>query len=241
MTLDDCETMFPSRVASLALVNKGTATIDTTALASCVAAYNLTATSCTFSALMTGCNGVFVGTKGENDPCGVGGNPSTPGVNECKRSGGVELCVWTEDSSDPTVTGTCHKAPHGKNGDACASSCPSGQDCSADFYTSPGPGPVICFEDDGLYCNWATSTGTCAPIVAQGGSCSDDPSACASTTYCDSAAATPTCKAAGTLGQPCSLSGSACLSHYSCGPDGKCAEPAFAYESTCAGSPPVPY
>ena len=240
MALDDCETMFPSRIATLALVNKGTVTIDSTALAACVAAYRLVATACVYAPLVTGCSGVFVGTKAESAPCGVGGNPFTPGRNECRKSGGAELCVWTGDSTDPTVTGACHKAPRGGKGDACASSCPSGQDCSADFFTSPGTVPVLCFEDDGLYCNWATSSGTCAPIVAQGGSCAVDPSECASNTYCDSTAATPVCKAAGTLGQSCTLSGSTCLSQYVCGANDTCVDPDFAYESTCTGSPPVP-
>ena len=231
--------MFPSRITTVKFVNKGTVTIDSTALAACIAAYNQTATTCASIPLTAACTGVFVGTKAENEPCGIGGVPGTSGVSECKASGGPESCVWTGDSNDPAVTGVCQKIVRGKNGDPCASSCASGQDCSFDVYGSSGPAVAVCFEDDGLYCAFGSSESACAPIVAQGGSCAADSSSCASTTYCDYT--TSKCKASGTIGQSCASLGSMCLSELVCGLDRKCADPGLASESACTGIPPAPY
>jgi hypothetical protein len=239
-SLGDCESSFPSRLPVIALVSKGTVSIDNTALAACIAAYNQTATACTFGALVTGCMGVFAGTKAEGAPCGVGGIPKTDGVHECKPSSGPEMCLWTGDSSDPTVTGVCHKPDHGKSGDACAFGCPSGQDCSSDFSASATDATAICFEDDGVYCNTTVSPSVCTPIVTKGGSCAADSMSCASTSYCDST--TSKCTAAGTIGQLCSAPGSQCLTSLACGSDGKCADPVFGSDSsTCTGYPPEPY
>jgi hypothetical protein len=150
--------------------------------------------------------------------------------------------VWTGDSSDPTATSTCHKPVHGNSGDACIGDCPSNsQDCSFDLLTSPGPIDSVCFEADGLYCNSTGASPVCSPRVANGASCAADSTACASSSYCDSSGATPTCKAAGTLGQSCSNTGSQCQAQYVCGTDTKCDDPGFAFDSTCAGNPPVPY
>ena len=86
-SLDDCESNFPSRIAAIALV--GSVTVDSTALAACIAGCNRTATTCAFAPIATACNGVFVGTKAEGDPCGVGGSPPTGGVQECNASDGL--------------------------------------------------------------------------------------------------------------------------------------------------------
>ena len=239
-TLDDCEAKFQSRVPALAFVNKGTVTIDNTALAACIDGYNQVATTCTMSSLAAACKGVFVGTKAEGAPCGVGGVPMVVGVPECKSNGGAQECVWTGDSNDPTVTGVCRTPVHGKSGDSCASSCVSAQDCEFDLLTSSSSPTAVCFEDDGLYCNFATNPSTCTPIVGLAGSCATDPSSCGSTATCDST--TSKCKAAATLGQSCSYTGGdMCLSALVCNSAGKCAAPGLAYEGSCSGTPPYPY
>jgi hypothetical protein len=237
--------MFPSRLHTLAFVNKGTVKIDSTALAACIAAYNQTATTCAYHSLVTACRGVFVGTKAENEPCGVGGSNAS-GVYECQKSDGPEKCTWTGDPSSPAVTGVCHRLVHGKNGDPCDSSCASGEECSVDTFGSSSLTLAMCFEDDGLYCGFGASGDACAPIVAQGESCVADYPAgpfsvlgsCASTSYCDPVALE--CKAAGTIGQSCSSFDSACLRGLTCAEDGKCADLGFASWFTCEGEPPAP-
>lgn len=242
-SLGDCEAKFPSRVPSIAFVNKGTVTINNVALAACTAAYNQTATTCAFSPLETACRGVFVGTKAEGASCGVGGVPMTSGSRECKAGGGAEECVWTGDSNDPTVTGVCHTPPHGKNGDPCDATCESGDDCTTEVLTNQAnPPTAVCFENEGLYCKFDGNGGSiCAPIVPPGGSCADDSMACGSAGYCDSTSGTPKCKVAGTIGQSCATLGTRCLSSLVCAPSGKCADQGFAFDTRCSGTPPFPY
>ena len=239
-TLDDCETAFPSRLATLPFVNKGTVTIDNTALAACIESYNQTATTCTINPVVTACKGVFVGKQVEGAPCGVGGIPMVSGISECNSGGGAEECVWTGNANDPTVTGVCHAPARGKAGDPCTTSCVSPQDfCTFDLLSSPSDPTAICFEEDNLYCS-STTPSTCAPIVAVGGSCAADPNSCVGSAVCDST--TLKCKARATLGQSCSLAGAfPCLNTLVCTSAGKCAEPGFAYDGTCAGVPDYPY
>ena len=239
-SLDDCETRFPSRLATLALVNKGTVTIDNTALAACIESYKQTATACTINPVYAACKGVFVGTQVEGAPCGVGGIPMVSGISECKSAGGAEECVWTGNVNDPTVTGVCHTPAHGKSGDPCATSCVTSKDCTFDVLTSPGDPTAVCFEEDGLFCTSSTTPSTCAPMVGVGGSCTVDPMSCVDKTVCDNT--TLKCKARATLGQSCSLAGSfPCLNGLVCTSAGKCAEPEFAYNQSCSGFPDYPY
>ena len=240
-TLDDCEAAFPSRLTTLALVNKGTVTIDNTALAACIESYNQTASACTVNPVLAACKDVFVGTKAEGASCGVGGVPMVSGAGECKSDGGAEECVWTGNANDPTVTGVCHTPAHGKNGDTCTTSCVSPQDyCTFDVLISPSDPTAICFEEDGLYCSTTTNPSTCVPIVAVGGSCAADQNSCVSSAICDNS--TLKCRARATLGQSCSYtSGYACLNTLVCTSAGKCAEPEFAYDRTCSGVPDYPY
>ena len=244
--LTDCEAKFPVRLKPLALVDKGTVIIDKTALAACIAAYNQTATACTLNNLAPACRGVFVGTKAEGEPCGYGGDPTTggtitEGVHECKASGGPELCVWTGDMTVSGATGTCHKPPHGKIGDPCIGSCQSGDEWLSDTVSLTSV-LTVCFEDDGLYCRWGSNF-VCAPIVANGGDCTDD-SACASTSFCDSK--TKTCMTAGTLGQSCAANALQCSHDLACGANNQCTEPIFGVFGSegdphdCSGLPPVP-
>jgi hypothetical protein len=234
----DCEAEFSARLKPLALVDKGTVIIDQTALAACIAAYNQTATACTVNNLAPACRGVFVGTKAEGEPCGYAGEPRTEGAHECKASGGPEMCVWGDELAVPGGTGTCHKAPHGKIGDPCFSSCASGDDWLSDpiHMTSV---PTVCFEDDGLYCT-QSSNAVCAPIVAKGGYCTVD-SACASASFCDSN--TQTCMTAGTFGQSCAANGLQCSQDLACDANNQCTEPVFSFDNDphlCSGWPTVP-
>ena len=236
--LTDCEAKFPTRLLPHAPVDKGTIIIDTTALAACIAAYNQTATACTLNNLAPACQGVFVGTKAEGEPCGYGGEPATWGAHECKASGGAELCVWTSPVGVPGATGTCHKAPHGKIGDYCFGSCASGEEWLSDAIQMTSV-PAVCFEDDGLYCTW-DSNRVCAPIVANGGACTVDP-ACVSASFCDSK--TQTCMTAGTFGQSCAANGLHCSNDLACDANNQCTEPVFGFDSNpqdCDGWPTVP-
>lgn len=239
-SLADCETRFQARLPGMAFVAKGTEVIDNAALASCIAGYKETVTTCAFNPLETACAGVFIGTKAEGAACGAGGIPMTGGAGECKAGGRGEMCLWTGDANASTTTGTCRALVHGKAGDPCATSCPNNDDCVFDLLTSPGYPTAACFESDGLYCVAAGASSVCKPIVAPGGSCEDDQMACASDTYCDTSVMPAVCKVSGTLGQACSTGGVRCGRSLECGTDNRCDDLGFAYETTCSGTPPFP-
>jgi hypothetical protein len=233
--LADCETQFQSRVRSLALVNKGTVVIDSSGLATCIAAYTKAATLCSFYDVVDGCGGVFVGTKPDGQLCGSG---NQSGGLECDSNGGPKMCFWTQSPSDPSITGTCMPIPHGKQGDACVTTCYKGDDCSGDLYAWTGADTANCFETDGLYCKHEDNgVATCAPLLPHGATCSTAAyDACGSGNYCDWNDST--CKASATIGQSCQTI--ACLSRFQCGTDQKCANVPLANDEVCAGNPAVP-
>jgi len=237
-TLNDCETKFQSRLAPLDKVAAGTETIDGLALSACIAGYRATASTCAFQPLEAACKGVFVGTKPEGAPCGVGGTPWISAQGECLITGRVTECVWTGDVNVSTTTGTCHTAARAKAGEPCAVSCGKNDSCTFDLVTSTDSPTAACLEEDGLYC---ASSSVCAPIVATGGSCEDDLSSCASTDYCDTSSSPAKCRTAAKLGESCG-SGTQCANDMSleCGTSNKCEDLGFAFELTCGGNPPFP-
>jgi hypothetical protein len=230
-SLADCESQFVKHNQQFGLVTLGEATIDSKVVAACKAAFDEAASSCSANAVYSVCSGILVGKQGENAPCGKGGTPMIAGGRACDHSAGATACMWTGDSNDPAVTGTCRKIAHGKKGDACLYTCESGDDCS--FEQLGGPNDTLatlCFEDDGFVCSGETDPATCQPVIAQGSSCSARPDGCKSTDYCDSVS--KTCKAASTAGQSCLYS--SCLKSLSCGADKKCTEPFWELASDSA-------
>ena len=218
MMLTDCETAFASRQVALASVEQGTVEVDSAALARCKAAYQQAASACDQSAVINGCQGVFLGTKNENEPC----NNSY----ECKRDQGPMTCLFVDNATP----GACKKVPHGKSGDACTSTCRTGDDCSSQTYGAADSNLTMCFEADGLYCDYLGDSVVCKPLVALGGDCSTS-DACGTLGVCDT-----TCKASGGLHAPC---GAGCRHDLQCIAD-QCEEPSLTIGSSCLGYPPAP-
>jgi len=202
-------------------VSLGQATTNPAAVGACEAAYAQAAITCTTKQVLAACTGLFVGLQDENQPCGKGGNPSVPGAPACKQTGGPEICLWTaQDTSDPSVAGVCKKMARGKLGDPCVSTCAAGEDCSSDELTDPSDTNVTwCFEADGLYCSYQTTTPSCSSIVAVGSSCAADSEACGGASSCD---VDSICRAKSGLGQRCSTN--PCLRPYTCGTSNTCEE-----------------
>jgi hypothetical protein len=134
--------------------------------------------------VVDGCGGVFVGTKPDGQLCGSG---NQSGGLECDPNGGPKMCFWTQSPSNPSITGTCMPIPHGKQGDACVTTCYKGDDCSGDLYAWTGADTANCFETEGLYCKHEDNgVATCAPLLPHGAACSTtDYDACGSGNYCD--------------------------------------------------------
>jgi hypothetical protein len=216
-TLTDCESAFPSNNATVASLASGAATLDPTALAACLAAYQAAATSCNENPVLSACRGVVIGTRPENAPCTNGA--------ECLRVGGSNTCLITEQNG---TVGVCRKIAHHKAGDACDFTCRKGEDCTSSTY---GDAPLdLCFEDDGVYCDYLHEPATCKSILTLGAACTDD-EACGSTGFCQT-----TCQKRGVEGDPCTR----CLDSLSC-INGKCQSPPFASANTCEGRSLGPY
>jgi hypothetical protein len=204
--LDDCETMLGTQYYAVPGVVKGTTTVSSTVLSACVAAYQAAATSCVLTGVETACQGLYVGTKGDNEPCTT--------VLDCRQDQGTATCFKVQTASGVTPdTGTCKKIPHGARGDACLSDCLAGNSCLSDTISGDGqPAPVLCFETDGFYCSYGSDKAVCTPIVATNGSCMLD-NECGGASYCDFDSMT--CLKRPALGGDCTFS-SACPSQSLC-------------------------
>ena len=218
-TLTDCETEFATRQSALASVDKGSVAVDRAALAKCSAAYQQAAANCDQSALLSACNGVFLGTKAAGEACS--------NVYECARTAGPMVCLFANDAT----IGVCKRVPQGKAGDACLGSCPAGEDCSSVTAGTSDTNLTLCFEQDGLYCDTSSSNPLCKSLIAAGDNCTSD-DACGSARLCDT-----TCQARGSLNAAC---GAGCLRELTCGNDDKCHAPSLANGGVCSGYPPAP-
>jgi hypothetical protein len=217
---DMCESSYAAQSPNLASLAAGLVTLDPDVLAKCQAAY-AGAGQCDLNTVVAACQGLFLGTRAVNEPCTQG--------YDCDRSQGEMTCLIAGDCNDNPM-GVCAPVPHAKEGETCLSTCYSGEDCSS---TTCGIGDTnaLCFEDDGLYCEYFDSGAICKPITPLGSTCSSSGSQeCGSEAYCD-----VTCKPLSKLGEAC---GYGCRHELQCGPDTKCVDPVWNDEYSCMGYPP---
>lgn len=192
--LPDCVAKFfsPAR-REFALLEQGTVTLDSAALARCSAAYQQAASECNEGTLVAACKGVFQGTRDVGEACLT--------ASECRRDRGPMLCSFFVDDAARAKAGpgarvgSCQKVAHGKSGEACVSSCTTGDDCSSEGYMASASN--TCFEADGLFCDNSSDVPRCKAIAPIGGACSAD-DACGSTGICET-----TCQPIGVLHGPC--------------------------------------
>jgi hypothetical protein len=213
--LNDCEAKVAAR-QPISAVQSGSARVDATALAACLAAYQQAATGCLANPVIEACHGVFVGTKQVGENCSESGY-------DCDSQQGPTTCLITEQNG---TTGTCRAVPRGKAGDGCISTCRIGDSCSSVTYGAAGTDDfTLCFEVDGLYCDILADDATCRPLVVQGMPCNFS-EACGSAGTCSG-----TCLAAAGPGQPC---GAGCRHELTC-IDDRCQSPTFAGVNSCDG------
>ena len=231
--LADCESKFPSRSQYYPLVDKGTVSVDQKALAACISAYNTVATTCTITGLKTACQGVFVGTQAEGQPCG---GASRFGAFECKPVNGSASCYLQQGGSNPSNTGVCTSIPRGKSGDQCSKTCLKSESCVVDMVGGSAPFPVFCFEEDGLYCSVVTNPAVCQPILPIDHACVWDPNSCGTGNYCGWTS--NTCEVASKLGESCM--NASCAEELTCGTNDRCGASPLAADSICKGTPSEP-
>jgi len=183
------------------------------------------------------CGRIFVGTSALGEHCTTSTECAlgADGFGHCEFTGGDRarggVCVAQEADS-------VSAAPHGKRGEACASTCQdtsNRSDCGA---VEPGGTPpqvtTVCFMSEGLQCD--PRSRTCQPLVENGGACHY--LGCVAGTYCTSA----------DVCAPLKADGAACDGRYECLADscvyptnsttgGICKPKPFATPSRCSGSP----
>jgi hypothetical protein len=220
--VDACESGYMAQSPNFASLVAGLVTIDPDVLAKCQAAYAGSG-QCDLNTVVAACQGLFVGTRAENEPCGQG--------YDCDRSQGAMTCIVAGDCNVNPM-GVCTTVPHAKLGDPCLTTCEAGDDCSS---TTCGAGgnSALCFESEGLYCANFTSGSICKTITPLGSTCSSDGSPeCGSEAYCD-----VTCKPLSKLGDACNYE---CRHELQCDEtSNKCVDPLWADEYTCGGTPPT--
>jgi hypothetical protein len=214
---------------------------DANAAGACVAAYASGVKSCKPSnSIDTACSRVFVGSLPAGAPCSLD--------DECARpTGGTAFCDGG-DSTNGGPSGTCSAASasatsaHGKLGESCAASCPSGDTCtvtSAGGGTgTPSPAMSVCYSDDGLYCSVDT---TCQPLIAVGQPCSFD--GCVNGAFCGAGVCTAGKADGAACGIDSECAGGSCLSSgapsagtgASPGVTGTCGGRGIASVASCAG------
>lgn len=218
LTLDECKSMYAGNQPAVVSVVSGAITLDEAALARCEAAYADGPDQCNLNAVVAACRGVYIGHRAVDESC--------VGMYDCDRSDGAMACVMLQSGD----MGVCKRIPHAEAGEPCSFSCELGEDCSNTTIGSAEALP-LCFEEDGLYCDWTAEDPVCRPIVALGDAC-EGYDACGSRAHCDTV-----CTAKSTLGELC---GAGCLRQFQCGDDGRCRDPSWAGESACMGYAPGP-
>ena len=217
--LVECEQGFSGQVDTVALLAKGTVTLDDSAFAACVAAYEAASKSCVLTTVVEACHGLFRGTLADGAPCSD--------AFECDRSAGPKICLKLQNSANPNI-GVCQTPPRGTSGTPCLASCGTSDNCSTTVSNPDDTVPLaFCYEADGLYCPLGDA---CAPLVANGAGCEWN-EACGSDGFCDS-----TCASIGHLGDPCQFN-FGCGSGLVCD-SGFCVAEPVANDEICAGSPP---
>jgi len=219
--LDDCASMYAMYQTAVPSITSGAVTLDAAALARCEAAYADGPDQCNLNKVVAACDGVFVGHQGVDDACIDG--------YDCDRSASVMTCLIT-DTSGEMPSGVCREVPHAKLDEPCDFSCSSGDDCSSTTFGGTQASP-LCFEDEGLFCEYVGPGSVCHAIVPMGDAC-DAFDACGSRGYCET-----TCKPLSDLGEPC---GRGCIHQYQCGDLGTCVDPTWATDSACMGYAPGP-
>ena len=173
-----CESVFKQEVTAFRYVEQGSSRFDPAVLDRCIASFERAAGQCTVTDQRQACNGLFVGTREEGSSC--------TNVAECRSDSTPMVCLRGFNADGGTGSGICRQSPRAKLGEPCRSTCESGDQCNSTYSTSePDPPLGLCYEEDGLYCDFEA----CARHLALGASCSYDEQ-CGPTRACSTVSGT---------------------------------------------------
>ena len=197
------------------LVDGGAVVYDGDAAARCVAAMRASPGQCeTTSDEFLACRVVLRGTRTVGEPC------ASP--QECAGFGdGDAFCTPPEGGGAEVCTAAERPLAPAGEGEACGWTC----DVTGGCTSLVNGESATCQVTDGLYC--ARATGTCARLVAAGGSCAGETLACEVGAFCDG----QRCATLRQLGESCPTR-EACVAGAFCD-DGTCTAPRGEGES-CA-------
>ncbi len=130
---------------------------------------------------------------------------------ECTPSD-FEYVSCDSDGEGSRVCQSRPRAARGDAGDACAFTCPAGEECNFAVDVGGGQPLTICYLDDGLFCD---DEGVCAGLIEVGDACAAS-DACRAGAFCDFTARR--CRALKADREPCT-SDSQCQSGNCEGPD----------------------
>jgi hypothetical protein len=212
--LDDCESAFPMKHESIALLTSGVLTLNATVLAACLAAFRQAAVACDQNPVLSACDDLLVGTRPEDAACNSGW--------ECAPAPVPTICLAAATTD---TVGVCKNFRRAKAGEECHFSCQAGEHCPSFGSGFPETDLDVCLGQDGLYCG---AGGRCEVLLALGAPCRTDEQ-CGSANFCQG-----TCMKRGELGDVCA----ACLPSLTC-TNNHCATSPFASDSTCTGHSPV--
>ena len=221
-SLDACEARYAAHSQSLASLRTGASSVDPGVLAQCEEAFG-GPDQCNMNVVWDACKNLFAGTRALNEPCGNGW--------ECDRSQGEVTCL-VSDTSTQNALGVCTPAPRAALGEACVSTCESGQNCASTTY-GIGDTYSLCFEDDGLYCAYVSPGSVCKAVVPLGAPCVTGEE-CGHLAYCPDT----TCEPLAALGEACG--DIPCRHELTCGPEMRCIDPKWADAQGCTEYPPLP-
>jgi len=212
--LTDCETKAAS-IRPTASIQSGAVRIDATALSACVSAYQQAVDSCQEIPAFAACRKVFVGTRKPGESC-------TDSGAECSNEQGPSTCLITTSKGHE---GVCKSNARGHSGDACLYTCRDGDTCGGVTYGAGDTELTICFESDGLYCDYDDNgNSSCKPIKKVGDACTVTDQ-CGSKAYCET-----TCKRIGMEGETCGM----CRHDLTCN-NGTCQSPTIKQANACDG------
>jgi hypothetical protein len=218
-SLEACESAFLGQTDIDSMIERGTVTLDETALSACVSAYAAAGDSCEWTAVHAACHGILKGTLSDDQPCSD--------AAECDRSTGPKLCLKLQNAANPDL-GTCVTPERATEGEACLGTCALDTNCSASVSNPDESVPTaLCHEADELFCRFGYG---CAPLVDDGETC-EAAESCGSDGVCLS-----TC-------EPRAESGESCVAIFDCAKtltceSGYCAPQPVADSYTCSGHPP---
>lgn len=170
-----CRASYTTALASR--LARGTVTYDADAGGRCIQAFRASPGQCDGTpAEAADCNAVFRGTLPEGAECEDG--------IECAGFPESAFCVDSESGAQVCAAVRRSSPVRAARGESCTGTCRPVDGVEGCIFSGTYPS-VLCFIEDGLYCEGATSI--CEPLIPEGGTCAREPDfpGCVAGAFCE--------------------------------------------------------